>query len=285
MNEKTSKWSFYDALISEIPEDVIVCDVCVGLHWAYVEAKHADGHLSMGIAYTMSGGGISRIDGSIAGRGLREIAELSKSWNWIDSTIGIAALNAWYSTLENVSALGGVFEEPEEKPRSAGNGFLNGTGSFARGDNRREYIAEKTDPLNFLKVDYTGKKITVVGHFPGLDKVAEIADLTILERNPNGASGDTPDPGCEYILPDQDYVIMTGVTIINKTAPRLIELAKDAVCGMLGPSVIPAQQIFDYGVDILAGRIVVDHECAKEAVKQSIRFASSLRMYAIDKRK
>ena len=284
IDAKISKCEFYDALIREIPEDVTVCDACVGLHWGYVEAKHADGHLSMGLAYTLSGGGISRINGPITGRSLREIAELSKSWNWVDSTLGVAALNAWYSTFENVSSLGGVFEEPEEKALSSGEGRLNGTGSFVRGDNRREYIAEKTDPFNFLKIDYTGKKITVVGHFPGLDKVAEVADLTILERKPNASSGDTPDPGCEYIIPTQDYVIMTGVTVINKTAPRLIELSKNAVCSMLGPSVIPAQQIFDYGVDILAGRIVIDNERAKEAVKQSTRFASSLKMYSIDKR-
>ena len=284
IDTKISKWEFYDALIREIPENVRVHDACAGLHWSYVEAEHADGHLTMGISYTMHGGGISRMDGPITGRSLREVAELSKSWNWVDATIGIAALNAWYSTFENVSALGGIFEEAEEKITSMDKDGLNCPGCSVRGDNRREYRAEKTDPFNFLKIDYTGKKITVIGHFPWLDKVAEVAELTILERNPHAAAGDTPDPGCEYIIPTQDYVLMTGVTLINKTAPRLIELAKDAVCVMIGPSVTAATQVFDYGVEIIAGRIVVDHERAKEAVKQSTRFASSLKMYSIDKR-
>jgi uncharacterized protein (DUF4213/DUF364 family) len=129
-----------------------------------------------------------------------------------------------------------------------------------------------------------GKKITVVGHFPWLDKVADIAELTILERNPNEADGDTPDPACEYVIPTQDFVLMTGVTVINKTAPRLIELAKNAVCAMLGPSVVAAQQVFEFGADILAGRVVVDNERAKEAVKQDLKFGAALQMYAIDRR-
>jgi uncharacterized protein (DUF4213/DUF364 family) len=123
-----------------------------------------------------------------------------------------------------------------------------------------------------------------VGHFPWLDKVAEVAELTILERDCREGN-DTPDPACEYIIPTQDYVLMTGVTLINKTAPRLIALAENAVVAMLGPSVVASVKILGRGVDILAGRVVVDNLRAKEAVKQDIRFGSSLQMYVIDRRK
>jgi uncharacterized protein (DUF4213/DUF364 family) len=134
-----------------------------------------------------------------------------------------------------------------------------------------------------MQKDYMGKKITVVGHFPWLERVAEIAELTILERNCRDIT-DTPDPACEYVIPTQDVVFMTGVTSINKTAPRLIALAKNAVTAMLGPSVIAAEQIFARGVDVLAGRTVIDSEMAKAAVKQDLPFGSALQMYAIDRR-
>ena len=39
---------------------------------------------------------------------------------------------------------------------------------------------------------------------------------------------DMPDPACEYVLPQADFAFITGVTLENKTAPRLLELAKDA---------------------------------------------------------
>jgi uncharacterized protein (DUF4213/DUF364 family) len=40
--------------------------------------------------------------------------------------------------------------------------------------------------------------------------------------------GKIPDPACEYLLPSQDFVFCTGVTLINKTAPRIFDLARNA---------------------------------------------------------
>ena len=37
-----------------------------------------------------------------------------------------------------------------------------------------------------------------------------------------------PDPACEYILSEQDVVIMTATTLINKTMPRLLALSRNA---------------------------------------------------------
>jgi uncharacterized protein (DUF4213/DUF364 family) len=72
-----------------------------------------------------------------------------------------------------------------------------------------------------------GKKTAVIGHFHKLeDYLKEAASISVLERKPTG--NDFPDSACEYILPEQDFVFITGTTLINKTLPRLLTLAKNA---------------------------------------------------------
>ena len=71
---------------------------------------------------------------------------------------------------------------------------------------------------------------------------------------------------------------MTGVTIINKTATRLLELARlraEATAGaerthtvLVGPSVIPAPALFDEGVECLAGSVVGDPEALRSLVER-----------------
>jgi uncharacterized protein (DUF4213/DUF364 family) len=66
-----------------------------------------------------------------------------------------------------------------------------------------------------------GKKVAVVGHFSLVEKQLGCkCSLSILEREPEGT--DFLDSACEYILPEQDFVFITGMTLTNKTLPRLL---------------------------------------------------------------
>ena len=109
--------------------------------------------------------------------------------------------------------------------------------------------------------------VVVVGHFPHVDRIQEYARLTVLERNCSLQPLDTPDPACEYVLPQADFAFVTGVTIINKTAPRLLDLAKNATTVFVGPSVVMSPFLFDWGVEMLAGSVVADPDKARFAVK------------------
>jgi len=266
--DNSTPWKFYNHLIAEIPEDILVTDCCVGTNWCYVEAE-----CGMGVSYTVTGGGRPVYDGAITGLPLRSVAELSKSWNFREATIGVAALNAWYSQLEKVEALGGKIAED-----------TGHRGHIQHGEADDPVLNEHyaTDPFVGLKDAYTGKKVTVIGHFPGVEEMAELCDLTVLERDPHGRL-DTPDPACEYVLPSQDFVFTTGVILINKTAPRILDLSKNATVVMVGPSVIASPFLFKWGVDILAGRVVLDAETVRRGVKQGSSFGGMLRMFSLDK--
>jgi hypothetical protein len=219
----------------------------------------------MGIAWTASGGAKRTYKGDLRGRELREMAQLAKSWSFEEATLGIAALNAWYAQRDKLDPLGARYDEPIDLP--------DGT-------------KRKMDAFELYADQMNGKKVVMVGHFPHPERLVEYgADLTILERNCRDEL-DTPDPACEYVVPSADLVFYTGVTLINKTAPRLLQLAKDAHIVMVGPSVVMSPKLFDYGVDMLAGSVVADPDKTRFAVQNGAGqfFGEALSMLYLEKR-
>ena len=253
--DQSTPWRFYNQLIEGIPEGIRVTDYCLGLSWGYVDAE-----CGMGISYVFTGGGTPRFRDDPRDYELKELAQLSKSWNFSEASLGVAAINAWYSQKDKVLAMGGQFDEERGGDEDRGNAF------------------------HALEERYTGKKVTIVGHFPSVGKTSKICDLTVLERNCTSPI-DTPDPACEYVIPSQDFVLMTGTTIINKTAPRLLTLAKDAITAMVGPSTISSDFLYEWGLDIMAGSVVVDPENAKFAIKGGSKdvFRAGIKKYYLER--
>ena len=215
----------------------------------------------MGVSFTCKGGARRSFTCDLRGMPLRTVAELSKSWCFEEASLGVAALNAWYSRAELLDPLGAVYDEAVELP--------DGT-------------THKMDAFEVYLPEMTGKKVTVIGHFPNVERLGESAELTVLERNCSQAL-DTPDPACEYVLPSTDYAFITGVTIINKTAPRLLDLTENATTVMVGPSVVASPFLFDWGVEALAGSVVADPEKLRFAVMSGAGklFGEALRMMTV----
>jgi len=218
-------WSIYNLLSGGIPADLAVNSCLVGQNWIVVDST------GTGLAMNCRGGtGVRSLKPPHAGRSVRVMAEYLKSWNLGEASLGMAAVNSFYNTPERLTDW---LSRPLES--------LHGKGALV-------------DMLDRI----AGKKVAVVGHFPDMDEAAENCDLVVLERQPQ--DGDLPDFAAEYVLPQQDYVFITGTTITNKTLPRLLQLAKNAVTVLLGPSIPLVPWWFDHGVDVLAGTVVVDRE-------------------------
>lgn len=218
-------WKIYDELIASIPADIKIEECSTGLYWFLVRSK------GVGIAMTPREGNhkFSFTD-KIVGASVKDVAQLIKSWNFYEAAMGLAAINSVFNTPQRLLETLGV--KIEEQPL--------------------EQIFEH------MKDKLRGKKVAVIGHFRDLESLAPICQLSILERIPIG--GDYPDPACEYILPQQDYVFITATTLINKTLPRLLELSRNAYVVLVGPSTPLTSQMFNYGIDMLAGTAVVDHQ-------------------------
>jgi len=226
-------WSLYDQLIDNIPDTIIVRDCIVGLHWVVICSS------GTGLAMTIIDNERSTtFTGSIVGSKLKRIAELAKSWNNIEASIGVAAINSYYNSIEIIEQNWG----------------------------KLTYPGHNDNVFDEMMPELTNRNVAVIGHFPGLESVSKISNVSILERNPQ--RGDYPDPACEYILPAQDYVFITGVTFTNKTLPRLLTLSKNAKCILVGPSVPLAPVLLSKGVFVLAGTIVMDELVVVQNIKE-----------------
>jgi uncharacterized protein (DUF4213/DUF364 family) len=220
-------WELYDRLIEEIPPDYRVDEAVMGDSWTMVRSG-----VGVGLAMTLrernrperlplSGGA-----GAFRGFLLADLAAAAKSWNFAEASLGMAAINAYWNS-------------PERKPVQE---------ALERG--HAEAFLDWRDRV-------AGKKVAVIGHFFRLEEtLGNICDLSILEKRPR--PGDYPDSACEFLLPSQDFVFATGVTLINKTLPRLLELSGHTGIILAGPSVPLASPLFDWQIRDLQGFVVTD---------------------------
>jgi uncharacterized protein (DUF4213/DUF364 family) len=125
---------------------------------------------------------------------------------------------------------------------------------------------EDTEAFCAWRDRIAGKKVAVIGHFFQLvETLGDVCDLSILEKRPD--SGDYPDSACEFLLPLQDFVFATGVTLTNKTLPRLLQLAGKAGIILAGPSVPMAPLLFERGVRDLQGFVVTGPEICAAVIR------------------
>jgi uncharacterized protein (DUF4213/DUF364 family) len=229
-------WKLYDELIEEIPSDITVDNITVGLSWTAVAAGKY-----LGAAMTVREQGLDLEGlGSRRGQPLKYLASLSKSWNFTEASIGVAAINAYFNnkdTWKNTAAAG-------QMPWK---------------------IVSSENAFDAYGQTVTGKRVAVIGHFHQLEKYLTGAkEVCVLERRPTG--GDYPDSACEYLLPQQDYVFITGATLVNKTLPRLLELSKNAKVVLVGPSSPMTPILFSHGVEEISGFMVGSSQALMDSV-------------------
>ena len=213
-------FGIYDALIDGIDSDARVDSAVVGTRWTAVTAG---GHT--GIAMTVGVESCPRMfPKGIVDLTLREAAKAVKSWNLAEASLGMAAINAFYNTPERVRSLRAA--EPYENYCTRG-------------------------------LELRGKRVAMIGHMVYPESaLAGIERLYILEREPQ--KGDYPDSACECLLPQCDLVLITGSALVNKTMPRLLELSKNALTILTGPTVPLCPALLGQPVCRLAGMAVTD---------------------------
>jgi uncharacterized protein (DUF4213/DUF364 family) len=236
----TGQWQLYDALIDGISDSLTVEDYLIGCAWTMVKAGGRTG-----VALTVKGRVREPVyGGPVVGDSLKTVAGCVKSWNFTEASLGMAAINCFYNTPEKVRALGGF-------------------------DGLEKSLENNTDrdAFQLLAKEASGKRVAVIGRFPHLEsQLAPVCALSVLEREPD--LGDFPDSACEYLLPDQELVFITGMTLINKTLPRLLQLVRpNARAVMVGPSVPLTPLLYRYGATDLDGFCVTNPKLAEALVK------------------
>jgi uncharacterized protein (DUF4213/DUF364 family) len=231
----------YHLLRSASQSTALVREIIIGLTWTYCEAE--------GIGLCMSPGQPTRTlpwSGTLVNRAIAELIPWLQSWDNYQATVGMAAINAIINTssplLETAQPL---------SPKGAANLAV----------------------FEHFLPQIRGKRVVVIGRYPGLSQYEQETNITVIERQPG--VGDLPDTACEYVLPEADWVFLTATSIVNKTFPRLVELSQNAKLVLMGPTVPWLPDLADMGIDYLAGVSVTQ----KAALRQTIAEGGGTRIF------
>ncbi len=222
-----------DIISSVQDENTPAVDIMVGISWTGVIGRYGGVSKTYGIPVTH--GNYTRDLGKLSEKPTLELAEYARSWNLVEASIGVAALNSMVKV---------------------------------RGKTGINAIAIVLETCK-------NEKVVMVGKFPRIDEIKTLAkELWVLEMNPNlldPKNGIISESALEYVIPDSDIVIVTGSTLINKTMERILELCKlaDAYTIVMGPSTTMSDILFDYGADVLAGVEITDPPSVLNIISQS----------------
>ncbi len=208
-------------------------DVIVGVSWTGVHGKYGGVAKTYGLPVVH--GNYTLDMGELTKKNTFELAKYAYSWNLLEASIGVAAINSMI------------------KPRGKKN----------------------INALDLIIDEGKNKKITMVGKFPKIPEIRSVSkELWVLESDTtllNPKNGIITESAAEYVIPESDIIVITGSTIINKALERYLRLAnhEDAYTIILGPSTPMSDVLFDYGADMLAGVEIIDPKTILRKISQS----------------
>jgi uncharacterized protein (DUF4213/DUF364 family) len=223
-----------DELISALDTGAAVKDIRLGLFHSAVLSRHC------GLAATLPRDALRqeppfvKEPGRLLEKGMPELVKMAYSGSLPEAAIGMAAINS-------------LLEVNDEQCLELNAGKL---------------IAERGE----------GKKVAIVGHFPFIPQLKEIAsELWVIEKNRR--EGDLPEAETENLIPRADVIGITGTALTNHTIEGLLALRRpQAFVVILGDTAPLSPVLFDHGIDAIAGTRITDPELALRCVSQGATY-------------
>lgn len=185
-------FELYGRLIEGIPAGIDVEQICSG---SSLTAVCADG--GIGLCETVADQRRPMTLNPAGRYDLQTLATYAQSWNYVEASIGMAAINCYYNNPRRLMEQGCV---------------LNPL---------------RRNPYRSLKRTMENRKVAVIGRTPLLECALEGAvQLSVLVENPIGAA--------EFILEDQDAVFADGRAFVQKKLARLQTHAKQLILHGVG---------------------------------------------------
>lgn len=217
----------------------LVEDVRIGL--GYTAVKLSDGKL--GLAYTVleekTTCNLLAPEVSFAGRPADLVARSFLSSNLLEAGVGLATINA-------------ILNQPRDD-------YLYG------------------DPLELLSLE-PEDRVAMVGYFEPLARRlrGRVAELWIFERTEGRLAEALSEAEMFTYLPEATIVILTAVTLINKTFEEVISLVeRPREMLLLGPSTPLVPEVFEgYPISLLSGVLVKN-----EGILQPVSEAKGMRAF------
>jgi len=126
-----------------------------------------------------------------------------------------------------------------------------------------------------------GRSVAIIGHFPFVDDLKGVTkNLWVIEKWQK--PGDYPEEDALQYLPQSDVIAISSTTLINHTLEGLLPLCpKSSFTMLLGPTTPMTSAIFDHGIDMISGSLVIDQQLAITYIKQGANFRQLKRSGAI----
>ena len=116
-----------------------------------------------------------------------------------------------------------------------------------------------------------GADVAIIGHFPFIPELKKKArNLWVFEQRPK--EGDLRPEEAPQIIPRCEIVGITGTSFINHTLEDLLRCSKGKFVLLIGPTTPLTPFLFDYGIDVLSGTIVIDRKEALRCIAQGATF-------------
>jgi len=223
-------------IISTLTEDHDVSDIRTCVFWTAVCSLRCGLASTMAFAIKPSEGPQVESAGDLLPISAKQLARLSLSSRILERAIGLAAINSSLSVDEFLC----VDMNAEEEIRSQG----------------------------------AGKKIAVIGHFPFVKRLREVArELWVFELLGRDRPGDITGEKMKELLPQADVAAISSTTLVNRTLEDILPLVSPKASKMmLGPGTPLSPVLFDHGFDILSGSIVIDRDRALRSISQGANF-------------
>jgi uncharacterized protein (DUF4213/DUF364 family) len=210
----------YELLLDSCNSAALADELMIGLVWTL--CRNSEGGTGLAMSPALPTRTLSW-SGSLKGKPIIDVAAWILEWDPYRATAAMAAIN---SCLNSRPLPESIPVEPQ-------------------GEGANLAVFE-----HFLP-HLLGKNVAVIGHYPGIERYRHLMQLSVIEKQPT--AGDLPDAAAEFLLPNADWVFLTGSSIPNKTFPRLAELARNAHTVLMGPTVPWLPQLHEFGIDYLAG--------------------------------
>ena len=213
-------------------KDHPVTEVLTGAYWTAVVSRHC------GLASTFREEGHPhkrgvKDVGSLTQKSALELAKYALSDYPLEASIGMAAINSLIKIDE---------DQCIEK-------------------NASEILMEKGE----------GRDVAIIGHFPFIPELRKKArNLWVLEQRPQ--EGNLSSEEARNILPRCEVVGITGTAFINHTLEDLLTWAKGKYILLIGPTTPLTPFLFNYGIHVLSGTVVVDKVEAFKCISQGATF-------------
>jgi uncharacterized protein (DUF4213/DUF364 family) len=228
-------------ILSIIDHDAPVDDIIRGLYWTAVVSRFC------GLSSTMLRDCAHDHDDTepliLTGKAAAELAQLSLSSDIGKASLGLGAINSLI---------------PVDLSRCT-----------------------EVNAAHILMEKGKDRNVAIIGHFPFVDDLKGVTkNLWVIEKWQK--PGDYPEEDALQYLPQSDVIAISSTTLINHTLEGLLPLCpKSSFTMLLGPTTPMTSVIFDHGIDMISGSLVIDQELALTCIKQGANFRQLKRSGAI----